>query len=73
MTQNERLLEHFKNHKSITSLEAINLLGITRLSARIYDLVGMGHQFERTTIMVPNRYGKKVPVTQYVLIDEEAA
>ena len=73
MTQNERLLEHLKRHRSITTLEAINSLGITRLSARIYELTKNGYVFRKNRIKVPNRYGKMVPVIQYVLVDEGAA
>lgn len=73
MTQKERLLEHLKRHRSITTLEAINQLGITRLSARIYELTKNGYVFRKNRIMVPNRYGKMVQVIQYVLVDEGAA
>lgn len=38
MTQNEQVLRHLLENKKITSLEAIELYGIMRLGARIYDL-----------------------------------
>ena len=38
MTQNEQVLDYIKSNGSITSMEAFKKLGITRLSARIYDL-----------------------------------
>ena len=38
MTQSEQILNYMKEHGSITSMEAFSRLGITRLSARIYDL-----------------------------------
>ena len=37
-TQNEMVLEFIKNAGSITAKEAFTELGITRLSARIFDL-----------------------------------
>ena len=38
MTQCEQVLDYIKANGSITSMEAFSKLGITRLSARIYDL-----------------------------------
>lgn len=38
MTQSEQILNYMKEYGSITSMEAFSRLGITRLSARIYDL-----------------------------------
>ncbi len=37
-TQNEMLLHHMKVHGSITTMEAFNLYGVTRLSGRIWEL-----------------------------------
>lgn len=68
-TQNKRLIRHLIEHKKITSLEAINRFGITRLSARIYDLKQQGYIFECKPIIVKNRYGEKVRVTEYKLIE----
>jgi uncharacterized small protein (DUF1192 family) len=36
-TQSTQILRHLKR-KSITTMDAFNLYGITRLAARIYDL-----------------------------------
>jgi|11_taG_2_1085331.scaffolds.fasta_scaffold03773_16 hypothetical protein len=38
LTQNEQILNHLKNGKSITPLEALQEYGCFRLSARIYNL-----------------------------------
>ena len=38
MTQNERVKRHLETFGSITSLEAFTDYGITRLSARMWDL-----------------------------------
>lgn len=37
-TQKELVLDHLKHYGKITTMEAIMRYGITRLSARIYDL-----------------------------------
>lgn len=38
-------------------MEAINMFGETRLSARIYDFKKDGYKFETTRIRVPTRDG----------------
>ena len=38
MAQKDRILEHLQKRGSITSLMAIELYGVTRLSAVIFDL-----------------------------------
>lgn len=43
MSQNEKILRHLKR-KSISTYEAYDKYGITRLSGRIYDLRNQGYQ-----------------------------
>lgn len=56
-TQSLQVLEHIKEHGSITSLEAIRAIGCTRLSGRIYDLKKMGYDIDKTMQEVPTRDG----------------
>lgn len=69
MTQTEAVLEHLKTHKGITSMEAFELYGATRLSAIIfslrkkYDIINVPHE---TT----NRYGGNVTYVEYRLRGE---
>jgi hypothetical protein len=42
-SQNDLILRHLQKHGSISSWEAIQTYGITRLSARIFDLKDLGH------------------------------
>ncbi len=49
-TQCERLLAHFNDGGSITSLEAYTKFGITQLATRISELEGKGHRFARPRI-----------------------
>ena len=37
-TQNEMILHHMKMHGSITTMEAFQMYGVTRLSGRIWEL-----------------------------------
>ena len=44
ISQENQILNHLKQHKFITSWEAIQEYRITRLSARIYELREKGYQ-----------------------------
>ena len=37
-TQNEMILQHIRTHGSITTMEAFQKYGVTRLSGRIWEL-----------------------------------
>lgn len=67
-TQTAHILEHMKNHRGISTMEAFNLYGITRLSARIWDLRHEGHMIAGVRKDGVNRYGKKVSYFEYQLI-----
>lgn len=64
-TQNDRVLAYIRSHGGITSLEAYDKLGCTRLSARIKDLKEMGVAIGKVMVARPNRYGETVKVAQY--------
>ena len=49
-TQCERLLAHFNDGKSITSLKAYLEFGITQLGTRLSELEEKGHRFARPRI-----------------------
>lgn len=67
MSQNETILTHLQAFGRITSLEAIKKYGITRLSARIYDLRDAGHNIpEPRMVTVPTRNGE-TQVAEYRL------
>lgn len=65
MTQSERLLDHLKNGKSITRLQALVDLGIFELSARIIELEKLGYSINKTRIQITNRFGEACRVTRY--------
>lgn len=50
MTQKEQVIHHLKQKGAITSWEAIQEYGITRLSAKIFDLRKDGYKIKSTTI-----------------------
>ena len=69
-TQAKMALEYMREHGSITSLEAIQELGIMSLPKRICELDKMGYIIKKRKEMVTNRYGKRVIVKRYSLVEE---
>ena len=63
----ERILEHLKKHGSITSMEAIEKYGNTRLAATINNLRAMGYDITTVMHRRENRYGKPVRYGVYTL------
>lgn len=70
ITQGQRLLQWIEEFGSITSYEAFREFGITRLSARIYDLRKAGYKVASTTETSINRYGDKVQFARYYLEED---
>lgn len=64
----EEVLKHLKEHGSITSIEAIEQYGATRLSAIIYKLRKRGFNIETITIPFTDRYGTKSQYGKYILV-----
>lgn len=75
MNQDELIKKHLKEHGSITSLEAFELYGCTRLSARIWNLrhkyIGLKIVGESTK--AKNRYGKNVHFSTYRLVKDDGS
>ncbi len=46
LTQNQLILEHLKEHKTINPIQALELFGCFRLGARIYNLKQDGYLIE---------------------------
>lgn len=65
--QRERLLDYMKEHGSIDPMQALNELGIYRLSARINELRSDGISISSTPKKVTNRYGEDCRVAEYQL------
>ena len=67
MTQKEQILNHLKNHKSITSWDAIMEYGITRLANYIFLLRNEGHIIPSENIKVKTRLGRQTIIAEYKL------
>lgn len=69
MTQRERVLNHLKaNPNGITSLDAIEVYGITRLSAVIFNLRAEGYSIATTEETGRNRFGEATRYARYKLV-----
>lgn len=71
MSQNATILFHLQSGRSLTSLEAINLYGITRLGGRIFELKQQGHVIHDEFVTVKNRHGKDARVKRYWIAQPE--
>ncbi len=71
MIQNTQILEHLKNHGSITPKEALDRYGVMRLGARIYDLKQMGVEITKTLESGVNRLGHPTRYARYSMRREE--
>ena len=72
MTQEQKILKHLCERGGITSMEAFQMYGITRLSARICDLRRQGVQISNQRQKARNRGGEVVYFNRYVLTETEA-
>lgn len=69
-TQEEVVLDHLKEHGTITSKQAFQKYGITRLSAKIYCLRQKGYNIKSPIVDVKSRYGNgKAHVAEYRLVE----
>lgn len=72
MNQKERVLRYIQDYGSISSLEAFRDLGVTRLSAAVFDLRADGYPIVAKRESTLNRYGEKTSYARYSLENEHA-
>ena len=70
MTQKEAVLNHLLSGKEISSIQAINLYGITRLGAIILNLKKEGYNINSRRETVKNRFGHTSNPSIYFLSKE---
>ena len=70
ITQNAMIRLHLESGKTLTSLEAVDFFGITRLAARISDLKKDGLPIISEMKDVRNRFGTACRVAEYKLIQK---
>ena len=68
-SQKSEVLKYLLTHKrGITSLQAINMFGATRLSDIIFQLRKEGYAIETDSITTKNRYGHVTTYARYRLV-----
>lgn len=67
VNKTEKVLNHLKEHGTITSLEAIEKYGATRLSAIIFNLRKRGYKIDTYDMPFTDRFGSKSTYGKYVL------
>ncbi len=63
------VLSHLKSGQTITSLDAINLYGATRLSAIIFNLRQRGLNIATLPTTIKDRFGNSTTYAKYKLLD----
>lgn len=71
MTQKEKVLKYLQTGKGLSTMQAINWWGITRLSGRIFEIREDGHNIISTMKPVKTRDGKKTMIAVYTLEGEK--
>lgn len=71
-TQTSIILQHMREAKEngITSMEAFELCGATRLSSIIFSLRKQGYEIDSVDVTTTNRFGNKCTYSKYVLTSE---
>lgn len=72
MSQHDLILKHMKDHGSITTFEAYEQYGITKLTTRISELRRLGVKIRHQAHSGVNRFGKPVTYNRYWLDEGEA-
>lgn len=67
-TQKAEVLKHLQEKGSLTSMEAIELYGATRLASIIFDLRAEWHNIETIMVEGRTRYGGYTQYAKYVYI-----
>lgn len=67
MTKTQAVLDWLKTHESISSMEAIENFGATRLSAIIFNLRKRGYDIETVIFDGRDRFGRRVQFARYYL------
>ena len=67
-SQTKAIKDYLEAGNSITSMEAYDKFGCTRLSARIFDLKKAGYNSQTILMECQTRYGTTTRYAKYILI-----
>ena len=69
--QRGAVLDHLQSYGELTSMEAFEKYGATRLAAIVFDLKKMGHDIETREIVGKNRFGETCVYAKYIYCGKE--
>ena len=72
MTKTQAVLQWLETHASISSMEAINNFGATRLGAIIFNLRKRGYNIETVMVDGRDRFGNTMRFARYYLRNSPA-
>lgn len=72
-TKTSAVLRHLREHGSITSMEAVELFGATRLSAIIFNLRRQGHDIETVGVSGTDMFVHAMNYARYVYHEKESS
>ncbi|MHC4361177.1 MAG: helix-turn-helix domain-containing protein [Planctomycetota bacterium] len=72
MNKSKLVESHLRSGKTLTSLEAIEMWGVTRLAAIIHTL-RKEYNISTTMIKVPDRFGNECEVAEYLNNNDKSA
>jgi len=64
--QSQAILKYFKSKKSLTSMQAFELFGCTRLAARVHSLREAGYDIASVWQETDTKYGEHTRYVKYV-------
>lgn len=67
MNKSKMVLDWLKTHAGITSMEAFENFGATRLSAIIFNLRNSGYDIETVMVSGKDRFGNRTRYARYYL------
>ena len=70
MNKTKAVLDWLKTHASISSMEAVQNFGATRLSVIIFNLRKRGYNIETVKCEGTDRFGNKMTFARYYLRDD---
>lgn len=73
MSQNGMILDYLLKGNTLTQAEAAEIFGCYRLSARIFDIRGLGFDIRQDMEQNVNRFGKSVRYARYWLKEKQNA
>tara|TARA_R100001163_G_scaffold60058_1_gene49075 strand:+ start:1186 stop:1473 length:288 start_codon:yes stop_codon:yes gene_type:complete len=65
-TQTDAIMWHLKNYGNITSWEAIQKYGVTRLASKIYNMRKNGYEIESVILHTTNRFNRNIQIAKYI-------